>query len=421
MDLKQKAALKSINYIKHSLYSVPCIIGLIISPQSWSKSDDKTIIVYADETMPNISTTAKTYTVIDTSQPKYQYASDALDLLKKTPGLSLSGIGSTNGQTLNMRGYERSGVLITIDGMRQDIDAGTITGTFLDPMFIKKIITIQGSDSLQHGSGALAGTIALKTVNARDLLAPEQSHSAILTLSHNHNDQGYQYGSLLFGKTHHSDGLIAFSTRIKGSPHLSDGSTPYNKEDIHSLLAKGNWMINPSYMISAQLRYYQNDGMQLKNPEVVEPSRYKNSYYERNTSQYDIQLTQKIYPLQAENWLIDWELYYSKLIIKQKPISERDDEKRSLISKGCRIINHFIWDHDQFAAHQLNIGSEFNQQQQIPNKQANLFPPATLHNIAVWLEDEIRLNILPVTFSIGTRYSNYRNDSDKYSSNQDSQ
>ncbi len=37
-----------------------------------------------------------------------------------------------------MRGYESSGVLITIDGIRQDIDAGTITGTFLDPMFIKK-------------------------------------------------------------------------------------------------------------------------------------------------------------------------------------------------------------------------------------------------------------------------------------------
>lgn len=85
MDLKQKTALKSNNYLKNSLYSVSCIIGLIISPQSWSKSDEKAIIVYADEAMPNISTTAKTYTVINTSQPKYQYASDALGLLKKRP------------------------------------------------------------------------------------------------------------------------------------------------------------------------------------------------------------------------------------------------------------------------------------------------------------------------------------------------
>nr|WP_182853058.1 hypothetical protein [Arsenophonus endosymbiont of Aleurodicus floccissimus] len=44
-----------------------------------------------------------------------------------------------------------------------------------------------------------------------------------------------------------------------------------------------------------------------------------------------------------------------------------------------------------------------------------------MRNIAVWLEDEIRLNKLPITFSIGTRYSNDRNDSDRYASNQDSQ
>lgn len=39
-----------------------------------------------------------------------------------------------------MRGYESSEFLITIDGIRQDIDAGTITGTFLDTMFIKKLL-----------------------------------------------------------------------------------------------------------------------------------------------------------------------------------------------------------------------------------------------------------------------------------------
>ncbi|WP_334468579.1 hypothetical protein [Arsenophonus sp. PmNCSU2021_1] len=107
-------------------------------------------------------------------------------------------------------------------------------------------------------------------------------------------------------------------------------------------------------MISAQLRYYQNDGIQLRNPEVVKPTKYKNSRYERNSSQYDIQLTQKIYPLHTENWLIDWDLYYSKLIIKQKPINKNNDENRSLISQGSKITNHFIWDHNQ-----LSMPTEF--------------------------------------------------------------
>ncbi|MFV9998040.1 MAG: hypothetical protein AB8W37_11090 [Arsenophonus endosymbiont of Dermacentor nuttalli] len=58
-----------------------------------------------------------------------------------------------------------------------------------------------------------------------------------------------------------------------------------------------------------------------------------------------------------------------------------------------------------FAVHQLNFAGEFYQQQQNANKQANHFPPATLRNIAVWLEDDITLNKFPITFSIGTRYS----------------
>ncbi|WP_442889849.1 TonB-dependent receptor domain-containing protein [Arsenophonus sp. PmNCSU2021_1] len=67
------------------------------------------------------------------------------------------------------------------------------------------------------------------------------------------------------------------------------------------------------------------------------------------------------------------------------------------------------------------MGSEFYQQQQQSNKQANHFPPATLRNIAVWLEDEITLNKLPITFSAGTRYTNYKNDNDKHGNNQDSE
>lgn len=86
----KKNTLKSINYTKCSLYSVPYIIGMLIPQPSWEKADNKSIIVYADQAMLNISTTAKTYTVIDTSKPKYQYTSDALDLLKSIPGISAS-------------------------------------------------------------------------------------------------------------------------------------------------------------------------------------------------------------------------------------------------------------------------------------------------------------------------------------------
>ena len=50
--------------------------------------------------------------VIDASAPEKQTASSAADLLRNVPGLTLDGTGRTNGQDVNLRGYDRRGVLV---------------------------------------------------------------------------------------------------------------------------------------------------------------------------------------------------------------------------------------------------------------------------------------------------------------------
>ena len=47
--------------------------------------------------------------VIDATAPENQTASSAADLLRKVPGLTLDGTGRTNGQDVNLRGYDRRG------------------------------------------------------------------------------------------------------------------------------------------------------------------------------------------------------------------------------------------------------------------------------------------------------------------------
>ena len=46
--------------------------------------------------------------VIDATAPENQTASSAADLLRKVPGLTLDGTGRTNGQDVNLRGYDRT-------------------------------------------------------------------------------------------------------------------------------------------------------------------------------------------------------------------------------------------------------------------------------------------------------------------------
>ncbi|WP_331852842.1 TonB-dependent receptor plug domain-containing protein [Cedecea lapagei] len=50
--------------------------------------------------------------VIDANSPESQTSTSAADMLRKVPGITLDGTGRTNGQDINMRGYDRRGILI---------------------------------------------------------------------------------------------------------------------------------------------------------------------------------------------------------------------------------------------------------------------------------------------------------------------
>ena len=85
--------------------------------------------------------------------------------------VTLTGAGRTNGQNVNIRGYDQYGVLILIDGIRQGINGPHFNGIFLDPALIKKVSIIRSPSTTLLGSGALGGVIAYQTVDAADLLA----------------------------------------------------------------------------------------------------------------------------------------------------------------------------------------------------------------------------------------------------------
>ncbi len=112
--------------------------------------------------------------VIDATAPETD-ASSAADLLRTVPGLTLDGTGRTNGQDVNLRGYDRRGVLVLVDGVRQGTDTGHLNSTFLDPALIKRIEVVRGPSALLYGSGALGGVIAYDTADAKDLLEAGQT------------------------------------------------------------------------------------------------------------------------------------------------------------------------------------------------------------------------------------------------------
>lgn len=188
--------------------------------------------------------------VIDATAPENQTASSAADLLRKVPGLTLDGTGRTNGQDVNLRGYDRRGVLVLVDGVRQGTDTGHLNSTFLDPALIKRIEVVRGPSALLYGSGALGGVISYDTVDASDLLDAGKNSGYRVFATGATGDHSIGMGASAYGRTDTLDGLVSWSSRDRGDIRQSDGARAPNDESINNMLAKGSWKIDPAQTLS---------------------------------------------------------------------------------------------------------------------------------------------------------------------------
>ncbi len=351
--------------------------------------------------------------VIDASAPENQTASSATDLLRHVPGLTLDGTGRTNGQDVNLRGYDRRGVLVLVDGVRQGTDTGHLNSTFLDPALIKRIEIVRGPSALLYGSGAMGGVIAYDTADAKDLLQAGQTSGYRVFGTAATGDHSLGMGASAFGRTDTLDGLVAWSTRDRGDIRQGGGGTAPNDESINNMLAKGSWQLDQAQSLSGSLRYYNNAAQEPKNPQTIAADDSSNPMTDRSTIQRDVQLGYHIAPA-GNDWLnADARIYWSEARINAQNINGTG-EFRQQTTQGGKVENRTRLFADSFASHLLTYGGEYYRQEQEPSGATTGFPDARIDFSSGWLQDEITLRDLPVTLLGGTRYDNYRGSSDGY-------
>ncbi|CAM6489106.1 Outer membrane receptor for ferrienterochelin and colicins [Leclercia adecarboxylata] len=351
--------------------------------------------------------------VIDASAPENQTASSATDLLRHVPGLTLDGTGRTNGQDVNLRGYDRRGVLVLVDGVRQGTDTGHLNSTFLDPALIKRIEIVRGPSALLYGSGAMGGVIAYDTADAKDLLQAGQTSGYRVFGTAATGDHSLGMGASAFGRTDTLDGLVAWSSRDRGDIRQGGGGTAPNDESINNMLAKGSWQMDQAQSLSGSLRYYNNAAQEPKNPQTIEADDNSNPMTDRSTIQRDVLLGYHIAPA-GNDWLnADARIYWSEARINAQNI-DGTGEFRQQTTKGGKVENRTRLFADSFASHLLTYGGEYYRQEQEPSGATTGFPDARIDFSSGWLQDEITLRDLPVTLLGGTRYDNYRGSSDGY-------
>lgn len=351
-------------------------------------------------------------TVIDGNSPLSQTATTAGDMLRQVPGITVTGTGRSNGQDIMMRGYDRRGVLTLVDGVRQGTDTGHINGTFLDPGLVKRIEVVRGPAALLYGSGALGGVISYETVDAADLLLPGRNTGFRVFGTAGSGDHSLGMGASAYGKTDSLDGLLSFGTRDVGNLRQGNGFDAPNDETIGNVLAKGTWMIDDSQSLNGNLRYYNNRAQEPKNPQESAVTS-GNPLTNRSTIQRDAQFGYKLNPA-GQEWLnADAKIYYSEVDINAHTPGNAD-EGREQTTRGAKLENRTRLFADSFASHLFTYGTEAYRQEQTPSGATESFPQAKINFASGWLQDEITLRDLPVSFLAGTRYDNYKGSSDGY-------
>lgn len=388
-----------------------------------SKTDTRDIIHVSSSplSLENIAV-AEQVDVIDAKSPEYQSATSALDLLKGQAGVFVSGSNSTYGQGIQMRGYDSRGVKVTVDNITQDFYSGLYEATFIDPTLIKKVFIHKGASSVHHGGGALAGVVSFKTITAADILKPGQKFGGQVFSGINRNNHGYYAGATLLGRTESTDTLFSYSQRKKyllGSPEFENVD---NTEQLNNWMLKSSWLAHPSYYLTLQLKEYRNNSLGVKQPaKPTEKNRYPNTPHERQSHQRDIAISQFFTPKNEINWQAQWDIYYTDLYldqtdtvkIKKKP-KEYGSEARNQYTYGTKFTNSFTLPMHNWVNHHIQSGFEYYQQKQTSNQYAISYPPAELDNMSGWLVNDMTLHQLPLTLSIGTRFTQYRASRDNF-------
>ena len=245
-----------------------CVLTTLYSPLATASEPEPVT------TLQTITFNARQYTpakqtenVRHDSSVKVQQA----DLLNQyLPTVAGVNVGGTSGmdQHIYIRGLGSdnagSALKITVDGVRQPETRGFnhsgISG--LDPDLYKTTEVSVGNNSVTLGNNAIGGGVAFTTVDAQDLLLPDQKMGAKVKLGYASNDQQFQRSLTTYAKPNEQlDMIVSYSER--DSDGGEDGKGNHIQGDditIKSILAKVNVMPAEGHKITASYQSYDNDG-----------------------------------------------------------------------------------------------------------------------------------------------------------------
>lgn len=181
---------------------------------------------------------------------------DMKEVLQDQPSLSVSG-GNGVAQQLYMRNFGENELSFSVDDVSTNSQIFHHQSRFMfDPVLLKSMEIQKGTGAASSGIGVTAGSIKMTTVNANDMLEPDDNVGAMLGGGYSSND-GYHAVAAAYGR----DGDKRFDAIVIGSykryKDYEDGNNeivPNTGMDQEGYLAKLGWNVSPDHRLELSQR-----------------------------------------------------------------------------------------------------------------------------------------------------------------------
>ena len=365
--------------------------------------------------------------VVDRNEIEDINPSDLGDILERIPGAEMNGGPRRSGQSPSLRGLGGAGVLITLDGARQSFISGHDGRIFVDPEILSTVEVIRGASSALHGSGALGGVIALRTLDARDLIRPGET--GVFSLKGGFDtvkDERYGTATAAYQSRDTKYGLVASGTyRNSGDISLGNDTTLPADDEITSLLIKGNAQITNDIKLTADWIRYRLDTVDPANPQENTIPDASNPLVDRKVSSDTGILRADINPL-GNDWINGYVSVFGAFTeVAEDEVSSTSEVTRKVNSFGFSALNN-AQVNDWFT---LTFGAEAHRDKQTGTD--NLtgdgsrggVPDAEAQFYGAFIQGEIRIDdpAFPGELSIipGVRIDRFVSDADGQSKTRD--
>ncbi len=192
------------------------------------------------------------------------------DLFDDIPGVTAVGGPRRTGEVPSIRGFSGADIIVTLDGARQNFVSGHDGRAFIDPAFLGELEVVRGSSSALYGTGGTGGVIALRTLNASDLLRDGETHGTRFGLSYRTGNDEFAQRLQAYSKPmEEADIFAGLVLRQSDDVRLANGTKLDSEDDIISGLVKGTFDIGDNTALRLSWQRFTNDAVEPGNGQVA--------------------------------------------------------------------------------------------------------------------------------------------------------